>query len=222
MRALLPTVGDGLIEVGAGFGRLADEYRAFSRVVLLDSSEVHVDAARQKLVQDGRFEVVIGDATALPFPDRSFDAAVCVRVLHHFADPGLVIAEMARVLRPGGVLVVEFANKRNLKSIARRMLGRQRWSPFGSGSVAYKPFHFDHSPLDIRRALRRCGLRTERIRAASMFRLPVATRHLPLGLLVKAESMLQEPLGPITPSPSVFVLARKAVRPRPTAPRQAD
>ena len=99
---------------------------------------------------------------ALPYPDGHFDTAVCVRVLHHFADPGPVLAELGRVTRPGGVVVLEYANKRNLKSIARRVLGRQSWSPFELGSVEYKPFHFDHAPVGIRRALRRAGLRIER------------------------------------------------------------
>jgi SAM-dependent methyltransferase len=209
IRALLPPRGDRLIEVGAGFGRLAGEYAGYASVVLLDSSEVHVAAARQLLGADPRFDVVLGDACALPYAGGSFDTAVCVRVLHHFADPGPVVAEMARILRPGGTLVLEYANKRNLKSIARRVLGRQSWSPFEPGSVQYRPLHFDHSPVSICRALLRSGLRIERVRTASLFRMGPLTRHLPLETLLKAEALLQEPLGEITPGPSVFVLARR-------------
>jgi SAM-dependent methyltransferase len=209
IRALLPQRGGRLIEIGAGFGRLAAEYAGYGSVVLLDSSDVHVAAAREAMGADARFEVVLGDACALPYPDASFDAAVCVRVLHHFADPGPVLAEIGRILRPGGVLVLEYANKRNLKSIARRILGRQDWSPFKPGAVRYRPFHFDHSPVSVRRALRRSGLRIERVRTASLFRLGPLTRRLPQGALLKAEALLQEPLGEITPGPSAFVLARR-------------
>ena len=208
LRALLPPTGGRIIEVGAGFGRLAGEYAGYGRAVLLDSSDVHVAAARESLNDDPRFDVRVGDARALPFADGHFDAAVCVRVLHHFDDPGPLIYELARVLRPGGTLVLEYANKRNLKSIARHLLGRQKWSPFELGSVAYKPFHYDHAPVTVRRALRAAGLRIERQRTASLFRIP-ALRTLPQGPLVRAEAMLQEPLGSITPGPSVFVLARK-------------
>ena len=158
LRALLPPGGGRLIEVGAGFGRLASEYSGFAEVVLLDSSEVHVDAAREALAADARFSVVLGDALALPYPDGHFDAAVCVRVLHHFAEPAPLIAELGRVVRPGGTVVLEYANKRNLKAIARRLLGRQSWSPFETGSVQYKPFHFDHSPVEVRRGVRMCVL----------------------------------------------------------------
>jgi ubiquinone/menaquinone biosynthesis C-methylase UbiE len=209
LRALLPRHGDRLIEVGAGFGRLADEYTGYREVVLLDSSEVHVVAAREALAGEARYDVVLGDALALPYPDGHFDAAVCVRVLHHFPDPAPLLEELGRVIRPGGVLVLEYANKRNLKSIARRVLDRQRWSPFDVGSVAYKPFHYDHAPVEVRRSLRRAHLEVERMRAASLFRIPLLTRRLPLSLLVSAESRLQSPLGSITPGPSVFLRARR-------------
>jgi ubiquinone/menaquinone biosynthesis C-methylase UbiE len=178
--------------------------------VLLDSSEVHVAAAREAFGGQPRLEIVLGDACNLPYPDGHFDAAVCVRVLHHFRDPQPVLAELARVTRPGGVVVLEYANKRNLKSIARRLLGRQRWSPFEAGSIEYKAFHFDHAPIDVRRALRRAGLRVESMRAASLFRIPSLSRRLPVAFLVSAERRLQAPLGPITPGPSVFLRARRS------------
>jgi SAM-dependent methyltransferase len=213
LRALLPRSAGRLIEVGAGFGRLAGEYASYDEVVLLDSSEVHVEATRESLGDDPRYTVTLGDAAALPFDDGRFDAAVCVRVLHHFGDPAPVIAELGRVVRPGGALVLEYANKRNLKSIARRVLGRQAWSPFEPGSVEYKPFHHDHAPVSVRRALRDAGFEVERMRAASLFRVPGLTRRLPPRMLARIESVLQEPLGSITPGPSVFVLARRSHRP---------
>jgi ubiquinone/menaquinone biosynthesis C-methylase UbiE len=213
LEALLPRSGERLIEVGAGFGRLVGEYAAFREVELLDSSEVHVAAAREQLADD-RIHVTLGDALALPYPDGHFDAAVCVRVLHHFADPGPLIAEIGRVVRPGGVLILEFANKRNLKAIARRAFGRQNWSPFEPGAVSYKPFHFDHAPASVRRSLRAAGFTVERTRAASLLRVPVLSRRIPLELLTRLEATLQEPLGSITPGPSVFLLARRLDRPQ--------
>ena len=213
LRALLPSSGGRLIEVGAGFGRLAGEYRGYGEVTLLDASDVHVAAALETLGRDPRYTVILGDALALPFPDGVFDAAVCVRVLHHFSDPGPVVAELGRVIRPGGLLVLEYANKRNLKSIARRLLGRQAWSPFEPGAVEYKPFHYDHAPVSIRRSLRAAGFTIERQRAVSLFRLPGLTHRLPPDALARLEAPLQEPLGSITPGPSVFVLARRSMAP---------
>jgi SAM-dependent methyltransferase len=212
LRALLPAHGGRLIEVGAGFGRLAGEFAGYGEVVLLDSSEVHVAAAAEELADDPRIQVTLGDALALPFPDGHFDAAVCVRVLHHFADPKPLVAELGRVVRPGGVVVLEYANKRNLKSIARRIFGRQNWSAFSLGAVEYKPFHYDHAPVSVLRALRSAGFTVERMRTASLFRLPILTRQLNPTALAGLEAPLQELLGSITPGPSVFVLARRGER----------
>ena len=212
LRSLLPPRGARLIEVGAGFGRLAGEYAGYDSVVLLDASAVHVAATSETLGGDPRFQICLGDALALPFPDASFDVAVCVRVLHHFNDPRPLIAELGRIVRPGGVLILEFANKRNLKSIARRLLRRQSWSPFASGSVAYKPHHYDHAPVSVRRALQAAGFSIERMRAASLFRVPSLSRRVSPNFLARVEAPLQEPLGSITPGPSVFLLARKTGR----------
>ncbi len=219
LRALLPATGGRLIEVGAGFGRLAREYRGYGEVVLLDSSVVHVAAAIETLGGDHRYSVTLGDATALPYADGVFDAAVCVRVLHHFSDPGPALAEIGRVVRPGGVLVLEYANKRNLKSIARRALGEQSWSPFRPGAIEYRPFHYDHAPVSVRRALLAAGFTIERMRAASLFRVPGLTRRVAPRTLARIEALIQEPLGSITPGPSVFVLARRSDRPNRPRPR---
>lgn len=209
LRSLLPASGDRLLDVGAGFGRLADEYRGYRHVVLLDASEVHVAAARERYGGDERIDVVLGDALHLPFPDAAFDTVVCVRMVHHFEDAGPVIRELARVLRPGGSLVLEFANKRNLKAILRHLVRRREPSPFGLGPHRYRDLHFDHAPGDVARWLREAGLSVVAIRTASLFRLPYLSRRLPTGMLLGAERPLQGLLAPVTPGPSVFVRAVK-------------
>lgn len=134
LRALLPPVGGRLVDVGAGFGRLVDEYAGYREVVLVDASPTLLEAARERLGGDPRITITAGDAYRLPFPDASFDAAVCIRVLHHMEDPRPAIREFARVVRPGGVVVLEFANKRHLKAVLGYWLRRQDWSPFPRGS----------------------------------------------------------------------------------------
>lgn len=232
LRAMLPPAGDRMIEIGAGFGRLADEYVDYRSVVLLDLSGAQIQAARERLRDDSRYEVIEGDAFHLPFPDASFDTVVCIRVIHHFEDPRPAIAEMARVLRPGGTLVLECGNKRNLKAIALYLLRRRRESPFKRGSERAPNVHllpdairrrigrpvaaapkwdattdFDHSPVDFRSWLRSASFRIEAARSVSNFRLPFLTRHVPLGLLTGLERMAQVPLASITAGPSLFVRA---------------
>ncbi|MBM4409316.1 MAG: methyltransferase domain-containing protein [Chloroflexi bacterium] len=209
IRALLPPAGDRLIEVGAGFGRLADEYGGYRSITLFDPSVSLLDAARERLGVDPKYLFVAGDAHQLPFEDGSFDAVVCVRVVHNLADPGQVFREFARVLKPGGVLVMEFANKRHLKSILRWATRRQRWSPFNRQAHEYLPLHWDRSPAEIRDLLETAGLRITRTRTASLFRLPALRRRVSSGTLSAIERPLQAPLGLLAVGPSVFLRARR-------------
>jgi ubiquinone/menaquinone biosynthesis C-methylase UbiE len=209
LRALLPRAGGRLLEVGAGFGRLADEYAGYESVVLFDASAELLGAARQRLASDSRFEFILGDAHHLPFADGAFDTIVCVRAIHNFTDPAAVFAEFARLLRPDGTLVVEFANKRHLKAIARWLLRRQDWSPFSDEPHEYLPLHFDRSPRATTRLLEAAGFRIGQRRAVSLFRLGPLTRRVPATLLASLERPLQGLLGPLAIGPSVYLRARR-------------
>ncbi len=209
LRALLPSRGERLLDIGAGYGRLVDEYGAFGEVVLVDASTVHVEAARERFAGQPRVTVLEADAAALPLDDASMDVAVCIRLVHHLEDPRPVLREIGRVLRPGGVLVLEVANKRNAKAVARWLLGRQSWSPFAAGPATYRPFHHDHAPTDVERWLRDAGLRVERRRTVSLFRARWLTRRVPATTLVGLERPLQAVLAPLAPGPSLFVRARR-------------
>jgi ubiquinone/menaquinone biosynthesis C-methylase UbiE len=101
--------GHRILEVGCGLG---DDAAALARrvapggaVVAIDGSQAMVDAATKRHGADSGLTFQLADATELPFEDASFDACRIDRVLQHIADPGRAIGEMARVLRPDGVLV---------------------------------------------------------------------------------------------------------------------
>jgi ubiquinone/menaquinone biosynthesis C-methylase UbiE len=209
IRALLPRTGGRLIEVGAGFGRLVDEYAGYREVVLFDSSSALLEGGRERLGSDPRLEFVLGDARHVPFPDATFDAVVCVRVAHHLPDAARVLGEFARLLRPGGVLVLEFANKRHVKSVVKYALRRQAWSPFAAEPHEYLPLHFDHNPDEIRRLLREAGFRVGPMRTASLFRVGALKRRVPARVLAGIERPLQAPLGLLALGPSVYVRARR-------------
>jgi SAM-dependent methyltransferase len=94
--------GDRVLDVGCGEGtdveRLVELVAPAGEVVGVDSSERLVAAARALHV--GQF--VVGDATALPFADNSFDMCRADRVFQHLAEPQHAAREMARVTSPGG------------------------------------------------------------------------------------------------------------------------
>lgn len=98
-----------VLDVACGPGTLAVAVaRDAARVVGLDATGAMLDRARRRADAASLHKVsfVEGDAENLPFDDGTFDAVVNRASLHHFLDPGRAIAEMARVLKPGGRAVI--------------------------------------------------------------------------------------------------------------------
>src|SRR3954452_13364569 len=102
-----PRGDERALDVGTGAGALAFALASLVReVVGLDPVPELLELARARARPNTEF--VEGDGTALPFPDASFDLAGTHRTLHHVAQPERIVAELARVTRPGGsVLVVD-------------------------------------------------------------------------------------------------------------------
>ena len=102
-----PAGDERVLDVGTGAGALALALAPFVReVVGLDPVPELLQLARERAVPNSEF--VEGDGTALPFPDGDFDLAGTHRTLHHLGRPDVVIAELTRVTKPGGrVLVVD-------------------------------------------------------------------------------------------------------------------
>ncbi len=99
-------------DIGTGTGILARELMAAGiDVIAIDRSERMLESAR-KSVQggtDGSVEFRLGEANDLPVADAELDAAMAHMVLHYVASPGGVVQEMARIVQPGGkVIVVDF------------------------------------------------------------------------------------------------------------------
>jgi SAM-dependent methyltransferase len=210
LRALLPASGEHLLDLGAGFGRLVDEYHAFAAVTLADGSPELVRAARDRVADDPRVTVVCSEATNLPLASSSVDVVVCVRVLLHFPDPAPLFAEIGRVLRPGGCLVMEYANRRHALAVARFGIRRQAWSPFERGPFEYLPGCVSHHPATVGAQLADAGLRVDALRSVSLFRSATLKRFVGARRLAGVEARLQAPLGGLLPGPAVYVRARTA------------
>jgi arsenite methyltransferase len=102
--------GERVLDVGSGPGflvaSLADAVGASGAVTGLDQS-ASMNAVARDLLADRPWAVIdTGDASALPYPDRAFDAAVSTQVYEYVADVATALAELRRVLRPGGRALV--------------------------------------------------------------------------------------------------------------------
>ena len=82
-----------------------------------------------------------------------------MRVLHHLSDVPAALRAIAKALRPGGTYVLEYANKRNLKAIARYLSRRQSWSPFDAEPYEFTKLNFDFHPAWMARELAQAGFR---------------------------------------------------------------
>ena len=115
VKELIPTLlelADGLevLDVGCGTGadalQMAEQVAPSGRVVGFDHSPDMIAEAQQRArAVDWPIEFVLGDANALDFADDSFDRTRCDRMLSHVSDPVPVIRELARVTRPGGLVL---------------------------------------------------------------------------------------------------------------------
>lgn len=148
------------------------------------------------------------DVYRLPFVDGLFDAATMIRVLHHMADAPKALRQIKDVLRSGGVFILEFASKLNLKAIFRYFLGRQTWSPFTLDPVEFVKLNFDFHPKAVKSWLKDLGFHIEKTLTLSHFRVGLLKRMVPTGILVFLDSISQWTGAFWQLSPSVFVRAK--------------
>jgi SAM-dependent methyltransferase len=208
LRRLLPRKGQLLLELGAGAGRNTLRYNGFERVVLLDYSRTQLKQAQELLGNSERFIYVAADIYRLPFVDGLFDAATMIRVLHHMADAPAALGQVRAVMQPGASFILEFANKRNLKSILRYLLHLQAWNPFSPESVEFAPLNFDFHPRTLHRLLASLGFHIERTLTVSHFRIGLLKRTIPPALLAGLDSIFQWTGAFGQFSPSVFLRLR--------------
>ena len=213
LRKLLPKTGRRAAEFGAGFGRLTGELAGFDQVVLVDYSRSLLQQAQAHWGRDSRFVYVVSDVNRLPFAANAFDGATLVRVIHHSPAPLTTLTSIRATLSPAAVFVLEFANKRNVKAIARYLLRRQTWNPFDKAAIEFVRLNFDFHPAAMRGWLREAGFGTGRTLAVSMLRLNVLKRRLPASALVGIDRLIQ-PSGAVLPlSPSVFIRCQPLPQP---------
>ncbi|MBM4402138.1 MAG: class I SAM-dependent methyltransferase [Candidatus Cloacimonetes bacterium] len=214
---LLPKAGNLLVDLGGGFGRLSDCYCSrFSHCVLLDYSQKNLDQARilTETKKIANLTTKRGNIYDLPFKNGEFDCALMIRVIHHLLQPEKAIKEAARILKPEGILILEFANKIHLKARLRAWLrGDWGFSKNLNPSKAQTGILINYHPKYIIQILEATGFTVEKKISASHFRIPILKKIIPMRILLFGESLLQSfpqlSLARFYFGPSVFLYCRK-------------
>jgi ubiquinone/menaquinone biosynthesis C-methylase UbiE len=134
-RELVGRARGKVLEPGAGNGLNFEHYRDVAQVVAMEPEPTMLRMASERAREASvPVHLVRGAAEALPFPDASFDTVVASLVLCSVSDPGAVVAELRRVLRPGGsVRFLEHVRSRSRAWASVQDVVAGPWSWFGGG-----------------------------------------------------------------------------------------
>lgn len=164
-----------VLEVGVGAGNVLEKVIAAKRTGI-DLSISVLGAARGRL--GGRASLVRGDAVALPMRSRSFDRVICSEVLEHLPDPAAAVAEIARVVRADGVVVLSVPNETLIDRI-KTLLARARVLGLLSTEGYHVPadmkdeWHLHEFDLKLLRRVAEPHLRVDRVSGVPHWSLPL-------------------------------------------------
>lgn len=155
-----PLAGRTVLDEGCGDGALAAELAQRGAIVTgLDSEPAMIAAARRRAGIEGvQLRLVAGKAESLPFPDAAFDRVLAVATLCFVPDAERAVAEMARVLKPGGRLIIGELGRWSLWAAYRRIRG---WL----GHPTWRAARF-WIATELRKLVKAAGLETIEMRGA--------------------------------------------------------
>lgn len=177
--------GKDILECGCGTGLILERIREHARrAVGIDLSPGMLALARAR-----GLDVHEGSVTKLPFEDASFDVTCSFKVLAHVPEIGKALSEMARVTRPGGVILAELYNPWSFRGLAKRFGPAGRISSRGTReSAVYTRFD---SPLTVPKIIPP-GTRIEAARGIRIVTPAAIAMNIPglAGMLRTAERLL--------------------------------
>jgi len=162
--SLIPHVGEAFekkaLDVGCGEGGLTrmlweKGYKSFG----IDVDQEKIETAKKRFgATELNFEMQ--DAAALKFPDKSFDLVLCLELIEHIDDPEGLLIEIARVLKPGGTLVISTPNRFSPEGLAGRILARIRGRRWDAWDESHQRVFSSHEFL---RLLNKKGFKPNKI-----------------------------------------------------------
>ena len=209
VRKLLPEAMDDFIDIAGGYGRLADEYlpRA-THSTIFDYSKTELADAKKKY--GDKILTKQGDIYDLPFKNESFDGLLMVRATHHFKDMPKVIEELYRIMKPGGIAVIEIASKKTLPKMFRYWFKKSDINPFSKEPSFLKDLSmYNYHPKYMENLFKNQGFKILKVLSVSNFRSAKLKKLFGTKNLVKLENSAQKALAPIRFAPSIYYKLRK-------------
>ena len=217
-----------VLDAGAGFGRLFLPLRRdFRESVGLDANRVELAELARASRGDPAARFAVGNLYHLPFVDGAFSGAMMLRVYHHLAEPARVLAELRRVVAPGGRVLVSFVPGGTLAAGLAGVASRLRdtpWTPAWRSAfrgaefvrLAETPFPIYSGTADhFARMAREAGLVVEREYRSGIedffpFRylplrslLGLSLRFRPLPFMLTTFALCRVPGSPTRPLPAL-------------------
>lgn len=207
IRRLLPQHMDEFVDIAGGYGRLADEYLPRAKVAtVFDYSKTEL--AQAKELYGDKIQTKAGDIYDLPFKDSSVDALMMVRATHHFKDMQKVSDQLYRILKPGGVAVIEVANKKTLPKMVRYWTKKSDINPFSREVAHLRDLNsggfYNYHPKYIEEIFKKSGFQIDEILSVSNFRSAKLKQLFGTKNLVKMEKTAQKLLAPVRFAPSIY------------------
>jgi SAM-dependent methyltransferase len=200
------------IDLGGGYGRLTKLIAEYcDKADLVEPSENQRKEGKNFLAATKNAGIIEGTVTKIPFPDNSLDLVLVVRVLHHIPDTKPALEEIARVLKPGGYLLLEFANSKHFKARVRSALKGKSIPRTPVSQASHDPAtpFVNHHPSVIREQLADAGMVIEERLSVSNLRSQGLKKVLGNRAMLGLEKSLQRPLSGLDFGPSLLTLAQK-------------
>jgi ubiquinone/menaquinone biosynthesis C-methylase UbiE len=199
------------VDVGGGFGRLSVVLAEYAdTVTLTDPSRQQLEIARHFLARCPSVRSRQMVASELEFPDAGVDLVAMVRVMHHLPEPARVLAEISRILRPGGYAIIEVANSAHAVNRVRSVV-RGEQIPAAAREIGSRGLipYVNHHPATVARQFQDAELHIRRRLSVSNLRHRAIKKVLPDKALIAVERVAQQRVARAYFGPSMFFLLQK-------------